>query len=165
MPDTFIYPSDEKEPLAASRTKLVRVRQLIQELQTEFEIYKNDDPVSAYSIVVGNEVTFQVKWKGTSLKAGAIIGDIIHNLRSALDLAATELARKYDKDKNDNNVYFPFSISKDDLDAAMEFATGELEMVVVGIHTAEGRLEKLSPVPDPRHGGGAGSSLLERERP
>lgn len=35
------------------------------------------------------------------------------------------------------------------------------EVIVVGVHTAERRLERLSPVPDPAHGGGEGERLLK----
>ncbi len=41
----------------------------------------------------------------------------------------------------------------DDLDALEE-------LIVVGIHTSERRIERLSPVPDPKHGGGEGPKLL-----
>jgi enterochelin esterase-like enzyme len=34
------------------------------------------------------------------------------------------------------------------------------EVIVVGIHTALGRVEMLSPVPDPKHGGGNAKALL-----
>jgi predicted alpha/beta superfamily hydrolase len=36
------------------------------------------------------------------------------------------------------------------------------EIVIVGIHTAEGRLESLSPVADPAHGGGKAGELLAK---
>ncbi|CAN5712103.1 hypothetical protein BH09MYX1_BH09MYX1_02420 [soil metagenome] len=35
------------------------------------------------------------------------------------------------------------------------------EMIIVGIHTTERRMERLSPVPDPQHGGGEASAHLE----
>ncbi|MEO6326040.1 MAG: alpha/beta hydrolase-fold protein [Thermoanaerobaculia bacterium] len=35
------------------------------------------------------------------------------------------------------------------------------EVIVVAVHTDEGRLEMLSPTPDPRHGGGDGPSYLK----
>ncbi len=34
------------------------------------------------------------------------------------------------------------------------------EFILVGVHTAESRLERLSPVPDPDHGGGQGPKFL-----
>lgn len=35
------------------------------------------------------------------------------------------------------------------------------EVIVVGIHTSEGRLERMTPVADPQHGGGQGPAFLE----
>ena len=62
-----------------------------------------------------------------------------------------------------------FSTSKDSfgvwnlehtLDALYELSAME-EVIVVGLHTAERRLERLSPIADPTHGGGDGRSFLE----
>lgn len=36
------------------------------------------------------------------------------------------------------------------------------EMIVVGIHTADRRMERLTPVPDETHGGGEGEQFLDR---
>jgi hypothetical protein len=48
---------------------------------------------------------------------GAIIGDIIHNLRSALDLVACDLVRAAEgKDATVERVYFPFCQSAEDLE-------------------------------------------------
>jgi hypothetical protein len=48
---------------------------------------------------------------------GAIVGDIIHNLRAALDLAACDLVRI--RGGNDNGVYFPFCNEPDELARSM----------------------------------------------
>ena len=50
---------------------------------------------------------------GTSYLS-AIAGDVIHNLRSALDQTASEMARI--KGKSDASVYFPFASKEADLD-------------------------------------------------
>ena len=34
------------------------------------------------------------------------------------------------------------------------------EVIVVGVHTSQGRIDKLSPVADPEHGGGGGAAFL-----
>ena len=48
---------------------------------------------------------------------GGIIGDVIHNLRSALDLLACDLVRaKEGAQANVENVHFPFCKSADDLE-------------------------------------------------
>jgi hypothetical protein len=52
------------------------------------------------------------------LMPGAIVGDAIHNLRSALDLMASELARI--NGRSDKSVYFPFSDSADTFDEAIK---------------------------------------------
>jgi predicted alpha/beta superfamily hydrolase len=62
-----------------------------------------------------------------------------------------------------------FSTSKDpygvwnieqSLDALYELSAIE-ELIVVGVHTAARRLERLSPVPDLKHGGGDGRAFLD----
>jgi hypothetical protein len=48
---------------------------------------------------------------------GAIIGDIVHNLRSALDLVACEMVRAVEgKDANVDRVYFPFCKNAENLE-------------------------------------------------
>jgi hypothetical protein len=48
---------------------------------------------------------------------GAIIGDVVHNLRAALDLVACDMIRAVEgKDANVDRVYFPFCQSADDLE-------------------------------------------------
>jgi hypothetical protein len=48
---------------------------------------------------------------------GAIIGDVVHNLRAALDLVACEMIRAVEgKDANVDRVYFPFCQRVDDLE-------------------------------------------------
>ena len=49
--------------------------------------------------------------------AGAIFGDAIHNMRTALDLAACECVRS--NGKSDKGVYFPFCEKSDGLDKAI----------------------------------------------
>jgi predicted alpha/beta superfamily hydrolase len=45
------------------------------------------------------------------------------------------------------------------LDQLLDLAVID-EIIVVSVHTAESRLERLSPVPDPEHGGGGGAAHL-----
>jgi hypothetical protein len=115
---TFAYPTNDELPLATARAKLVRARQLIYELHLEFEQYKQQEPVSARFVMNGPQPEIKLSWKGLSLKVGIIVGDAVHNLRSALDQAASELARKYSG--NDNGVYFPFSTSVEMLPDAVK---------------------------------------------
>ncbi len=48
----------------------------------------------------------------------AITGDAIHNLRTSLDLMASELARI--SKRPDNDVYFPFAVSADKFEHAIK---------------------------------------------
>ena len=61
---------------------------------------------------------FQMDLSGPPEDFGAIVGDIIHNLRAALDLAACELVRAVGQ--SDKGVYFPFSQSESDLDKTIK---------------------------------------------
>jgi hypothetical protein len=51
---------------------------------------------------------------------GAIVGDIVHNLRAALDLTACEMVRV--AGASDKSVYFPFCRTGDKLDEAISKA-------------------------------------------
>jgi hypothetical protein len=61
---------------------------------------------------------FRVDMTGMPEILGAIVGDVIHNLRSALDLAACELARE--RGQSDKGVYFPFCDRPEALDKAIK---------------------------------------------
>lgn len=51
-------------------------------------------------------------------EVGAIVGDVVHNLRAALDLMAVALVRA--KGGNTKNVYFPFADSAENLPARIK---------------------------------------------
>lgn len=102
------------EPLfSASRMKLQRAIEFIGEVEYEQEAYRNSDPITA-KLVWKPEPVIDVRWAAVGLKPGAIIGDSIHNMRTCLDLMASELARL--NGKPDKNVYFPFAASAESLD-------------------------------------------------
>lgn len=63
----------------------------------------------------GTQIGFSCSTGPGDEQSSLIIGDAIHNLRSALDLMATDLARLRGE-TNPAKVYFPFSNSEDDLD-------------------------------------------------
>lgn len=60
-----------------------------------------------YGISVASEFTPMPR------ESSAILGDILHNLRSTLDLVASELARR--AGRSDKNVYFPIADKADEL--------------------------------------------------
>ena len=105
MPDLF----------AASRVKVDRAKQFIHELQIELDSYTNRDPNTAR--LKGDNTTTDISADEMSLVPGAIIGDAVHNLRTALDLMASELARL--NKRNAKTVYFPFATSAYEYDAAI----------------------------------------------
>lgn len=99
--------------------KVKRARHLIAELRAEFDRYVNSNPLSATPVVDPEGLmSFELKWKGLGLWAGAILGDAIHNLRTSLDQMASELARI--NDKTDKDVYFPFSDKEDTFSKAIK---------------------------------------------
>jgi hypothetical protein len=78
---------------------------------------------------------------------GAIIGDIVHNLRSALDLAACDMVRAAEgKEANVERVYFPFCRSAEDLDRMIR---------VRDFHRAGDQAVELLRGLKPYHGGNA----------
>jgi len=92
-----------------SNTKLARSLKFIDELEAALDEYNGNDPVSGKYVMTNGAPQIRLDWKGMDPVPGAILGDAIHNLRSALDLMASELARINAKD--DSDVYFPFASS------------------------------------------------------
>ncbi len=98
------------EPIfIGSDAKLVRAAKFIDELEVLFVEFNNDEPFSARFDLTVAHPSIVIDWKGIGYEAGAILGDGVHNLRAALDLMASELARI--NGKSDRNVYFPFAAS------------------------------------------------------
>ena len=87
--------------------KVERARSFRDELQTEPDRYSSESPCSTTIIKIGNEYSIEIIWKSISLLPGAIFGDAIHNLRSALDLVTNILGRSLGENLKD--LYFPFS--------------------------------------------------------
>jgi hypothetical protein len=102
---------DEKELFAASYVKLARAQKFIDDLESELARYIASKPLSARFRHEENPATIHVQWTGITMLPGAIIGDAIHNLRTSLDLMASELARI--NKKSDSDVYFPFAATAD----------------------------------------------------
>ncbi len=112
--------------------------------------YKANEPLAAtFRPELGQ---FNVSWKAITLKPGAIIGDAIHNLRAALDLMASELARR--NGASDKDVYFPFAASADDLDAAIKArcfhkaGPASVKLLKESIHPYRGGNDTLCAVHD-----------------
>jgi hypothetical protein len=103
---------------AGPRVKIERAKRFIAELGLEVEQYLASNPGSVQIAMVNGEPKARVTIEPIGHMPSAIIGDCIHNLRTALDQMASELARI--NDKSDKDVYFPFSDGPNTFEAAIE---------------------------------------------
>jgi hypothetical protein len=101
-------------PFEASRVKLNRAAKHLAELEAVVAAYLAEKPVriivEPFPGGVGEKFGTRA-WlariqKSVPLDFSAIIGDVVHNLRSALDLLACDLVRL--AGKSAKSVYFPF---------------------------------------------------------
>ena len=93
-----------------SRLKLKRARYHIGDLQTQIQQYLMRGPI--YLEIAEGTTQSRQKWivrvrEEVPTDFAAIIGDVIHNLRAALDIMACELVRL--NGESDDDVYFPFA--------------------------------------------------------
>lgn len=91
----------------ASFAKLARARKFIDELKVALDGFISKKPFKAFFIARPDGPSIRIEWDGIGLEPGAIVGDCVHNLRTALDLMASELARI--NGESDAGVYFPFA--------------------------------------------------------
>ncbi len=110
-------------PFEASKLKLERSAEHLQELERSAATYLSEKPCA---IVVeqfpGMEAMKTQSWnaqirKPVPMKLAALVGDVIHNLRSALDLLVCDLVKI--NGQNVANVYFPFCPSEKHLSDAI----------------------------------------------
>jgi hypothetical protein len=90
-----------------SKVKLTRADQFIDEVDAGLRDYDSSNPISAKFNAKGH---LEINFKKIPPDVLAALGDAIHNMRTALDLMATELARI--NNESDKSVYFPFADSK-----------------------------------------------------
>jgi hypothetical protein len=111
-----------KHALSASDIKIQRARRHLVELESEVGDFVASRPVKFNVETLensgGRSFNSHMHMAPLSENVGAIVGDIIHNLRSALDLTAAELVRAVGED--DKGVHFPFSESAEDLDGTIK---------------------------------------------
>ena len=102
------------DPLYGPTLKIERSKCHISEFQETAQRFLGDRPYKlvAKSDAEGTKLVIRVK-KTIPLELSAIIGDAVHNLRSALDLLACDLVRR--AGKSVDRVYFPFANNADDL--------------------------------------------------
>jgi hypothetical protein len=98
-------------PFEASLAKISRAQKHIKELEDMAAAYLatepakvSYDPTPPDGMKTGFRFNFSIR--GVPIEMGAALGDAIHNLRSALDLMASDLCRLNGKSPED--VYFPF---------------------------------------------------------
>jgi hypothetical protein len=111
------------QPFAAPKIKIERARTVLAELSRAIDTFLNTNPATVRVEIrepKSNRPQAFFHWdaRGAPEMIGAIIGDIIHNLRSALDLTACELARA--ASESDKGVYFPFCDRPDALEKAIK---------------------------------------------
>jgi hypothetical protein len=113
----------EDQPLWGARSKLARADKLIAELLSAINQHFKDhppdiqfsyDPPDDPDALLPKNIRSSTNVKRVPPETGAIVGDIIHNLRAALDLLAIDLVRA--NRGNEKGVYFPFCASADQLD-------------------------------------------------
>jgi hypothetical protein len=114
-----------KHTFSAPLIKIARARKHLTELQEEIGVFLSIEPVRWRSSIAENRrregrnarVAIQLRIVLPPEHLGAIIGDIVHNLRSALDLVACEMVRAVEgKDLNVDRVYFPFCKNAENLE-------------------------------------------------
>lgn len=105
----------------ASRLKIERAKSHIEDMQAALSSFLDGNPYTIFSEVNldGSEV-FKVR-VGQCVPPlfGAIVGDVVHNLRSALDLMATDLARANGNTSKTalGETYFPITANRENLEA------------------------------------------------
>ena len=119
-------------PFYAARLKLKRARKHLADLAEAVEEWRASDPITntithseaSVGPWEGNTRTLASDFKGTTAIAAlpealpVIIGDVIHNARSALDLMASECAKQ--NGKSPNGVRFPFSKVEEDFEKRLQ---------------------------------------------
>src|SRR6266571_1653305 len=96
-----------------SRIKLQRAEKHLAEFEKLMADFLISNPVRWQGPSIDSKsapekhlITWKVSTDPLSEESGAIFGDVVHNLRTALDLMACELARR--NGQSDKSVYFPF---------------------------------------------------------
>src|SRR5665213_2124187 len=107
-----------KHPFHAPNIKIERALKHVAELEAEVESFVASDVfnIGAPGLNIPGKIIFATHLTIPPVPPvmSAILGDIIHNLRSALDLTACEMANANGQDIE--GVYFPFCRSVDGLD-------------------------------------------------
>jgi hypothetical protein len=112
------------EPFAASRLKIARAKRHIGEFRDAAQQFLLSAPARIVAEQLPEwEKLDSIVWtvrdaRPIPIELSAILGDAIHNLRTALDLMATDLVRL--NGKSTKKVYFPFAFNARELDAQIK---------------------------------------------
>jgi len=124
-------------------TKLARARELCDLLQVEVNAFLATNPYSTYVEADTNEPGTVLRLRAKSEppeRWGAIVGDIVHNLRSCLDVAVYQLV-EFNSGNADSDTAFPMSRS-----AATYQSNADLK--TKGIHPgARDAIDQSKPYP------------------
>lgn len=108
---------------AAPEIKIERARMVLAELSQAIDSFLRETPPEV-KVEIENpksdspKVFFHMNMTPIPEIFGAMVGDVIHNLRSALDIAACELARG--RGESDQGVYFPFCDQSEALEKSIK---------------------------------------------
>jgi hypothetical protein len=111
-------------PFDASKLKIERANKHFQELEASISAYFSENPCALMvEPFPGMNPRHNHAWiarisKPVPLFLSSIIGDVVHNLRTALDLLACDLVRL--NGRSVRNVYFPFCEKASDLSTAVK---------------------------------------------
>lgn len=92
----------------ASKVKLRRALRFIDEVEVGLQAHDASNPIG---VRLDGKGGMEITLKEIDPDVLAALGDAVHNMRAALDVMASELARI--NDESDDDVYFPFAKSKE----------------------------------------------------
>jgi hypothetical protein len=142
------------EPFFSSKLKVDRAKRHISELNSEITAFLDRDP---YRVIIEKgpnsgqcSWTIQVR-EEVPIHFPLIIGDAVHNLRTALDLLACDLVRL--NGQTTENVYFPFCLKRDDFEGAIkrrhiDRASPDVVDIIRTLQPYKGGLDMLRAVHD-----------------
>jgi hypothetical protein len=110
-------------PFDGPRLKVARARRHVTEIKSAVDAYFARSPIRIIVEPSDDEWGMFNYWRvrfteSVPIDLSPMIGDVLHNLRSALDVMACDLVRR--AGQSEKSVYFPFAPSKDELGAEIK---------------------------------------------
>ncbi len=103
----------------ACRVRVRRAEKFIRELEDIHEKFRKNEPLTAeVTVTTEGEIKAKFAWKALGHGAGAVVGDCVHSLRTALDLMAAEMCRLANED--DKRIYFPIAGPNENFEDAVK---------------------------------------------